>query len=189
MMQRSLEFAHAALRAGRDDAEALSLAAYTMFQCDGSLPQIDELVQRSLHINPGISICHYNAGYINVYAGRSEQALAAYGMALRLDPRTPWHDAILIGQAQALFQLERYAEALPLYAQAESAFPAVAPAIRRMVAICHLQMGNSDRAQAMLDVHGPITHNEEFLISRYRDPDFRRKLRDGIAMLAIASSE
>lgn len=184
IMGRSLEYAHAAVQVGQHDAEALSLAAYTIFLCDGPMSQIDELVQRSLQLNPGISICHYHAGYINMYAGRPELALAAYDMASRLDPRTPWHDAIQIGRAQALFQLERYAEALPLYARAEIAFPAVAPAIRRIVGICHLQMGNPEKATAMPDVHGPISPNEEFLISRYRDPGFRKKLRDGIEMLS-----
>jgi TolB-like protein len=66
MMKLSVDFARAAVRVGQHDAEALSLAAYTLFQCDQPLEQIDELLQRSLDINPGISICHYNAGYIHV---------------------------------------------------------------------------------------------------------------------------
>jgi hypothetical protein len=108
-------------------------------------------------------------------------------MALRLDPRTPWRDAIMIGKAQALFQLERYGKALPLCAQAEIAFPAVALAIRRIVAICHIHMGNLAKAGEMPDVYGPITPNEEFLISRYRDDLFRQRLRDGIELLASAA--
>ena len=104
-------------------------------------------------------------------------------MALRLDPRTPWRDAIVTGRAQALFQLERYEEALPIYAHAEIAFPEIAAAVRRMVAICHAHLGNFETARAVPDVLGPISANEEFLISRYRDPVARQKIYDGIALV------
>lgn len=183
MMQESAVYAHAAQSLGHNDAEVLALCAYTLFQCEEPLSTVDDLLGRALLINPGMSICHYTAGYINLYACRSEEALAAYDTALRLDPRTPWRDAIQIGRAQALVQLERYAEALPIYARAEIAFPEVAGAIRRIVALCHLAMGDTETAFAMPDVKGPITPNEEFLITRYRDPEFRQKLRDGIAIL------
>ena len=183
VMQRSADFAQAALRVGQDDAEVLSLAAYTLFQCEAPQANVDALIERSLAINPGISICHYTAGYIHLYAGRSEPALAAYDMALRLDPRTPWRDAIIIGRAQALYQLGRFAEALPLYAHSEIAFPEVAQAIRRIAAACHARMGNLTTARAMPGALDPISANEQFLISRYRDPAFRQQLYDDIALL------
>ncbi len=183
MMQESAVYAHAAQSLGHDDAEVLALSAYTLFQCEEPLGTIDDLLDRALSINPGMSICHYTAGYINLYACRSDEALAAYDRALRLDPRTPWRDAIQIGRAQALVQLERYAEALPIYARAEIAFPEVAGAIRRIVALCHLAMGDTKTAFELPGVNGPVTPNEEFLITRYRDPSFRQRLRDGIAML------
>ena len=40
----------------------------------------------------------------------------------------------------------------------------------------------------MPGVADPISVNEEFLISRYRDPAFRQKLRDGIAMVIELAS-
>ena len=183
VMKRSAEFAQAALRSGQNDAEVLSLAAYTLFQCEAPQANIDALIERSLALNPGVSRCHYTAGYIHLYAGRSEPALAAYDMALRLDPRTPWRDAIIIGQAQALYQLGRYTEALPLYAHSEVAFPEVAQAIRRIAAACHARMGDLATARAMPGALDPISANEHFLISRYRDPAFRQALYDDIALL------
>ena len=189
VMKRSADFAQAALRAGQNDAEVLSLAAYTLFQCEAPQANVDGLIERSLAINPGISICHYTAGYIHLYAGRSEPALAAYDTALRLDPRTPWRDAIIIGRAQALYQLGRFAEALPLYAHSEIAFPEVAQAIRRIAAACHARMGDLTTARAMPGALGPISANEHFLISRYRDPAFRQRLYDDIALLMDKTSD
>ena len=183
VMKRSADFAQAALRTGQNDAEVLSLAAYTLFQCEAPQANVDALIDRSLALNPGVSRCHYTAGYIHMYAGRCEPALAAYDMALRLDPRTPWRDAIIIGQAQALYQLGRYAEALPLYAHSELAFPEVAQAIRRIAAACHARMGDLATARAMPGALDPISANEQFLISRYRNPAFRQQLYDDIALL------
>ena len=121
-------------------------------------------------------------------AGHSAGALAACEMFLRRDPRTPWHNAIVIGRAQALFQRERHEGTLPLSAHSELAFPVVAPAIGRIVAICHLRMSRPGKARAKPADHGPVTANEEFLISRHRNTEFRPKLRDGIAMLAGPST-
>lgn len=182
-MQQSADYARAALRVGQNDAEVLSLAAYTLFQCDEPQANVDALIARALTINPGISICHYTAGYIQLYAGRSDEALSAYDTALRLDPRTPWRDAIMIGKAQALVQAGRYGEALPIYVNAEAAFPEIAGAVRRIVAVCHALQGDLQTARTIPGVMEPITPIEEFLISRYRDPAYRERLHAAIALL------
>ena len=182
-MAEGARYARAALLTGHNDAEVLAIAGYTLFLCDEPLANVDRMVERALAINPGLSICHYVASIIDMYAGRPELALEFCEAALRLDPRTPWYDRLMVGQANVLFMLDRYAEALPLYAQAEIAFPEIAPAIRRISAICHAMLGDVDRALAIPGVGEPITENEEFIISRYRDPAQRQKLRDGIAMM------
>ena len=188
MMREGARFARAALLTGQNDAEVLSIASYTLFLCEEPLANVDSMIERALAINPGLSICHYVASIINMYACRPEVALEFCDTALRLDPRTPWYDRLMVGRANVLFMLERYDEALPLYAQAEIAFPEIAPAVRRISAICYAMTGDADRALATPGITDPISANEEFLISRYRDPAFRQKLRDGIAMVIGMSS-
>ena len=187
-MREGARYARAALLTGQNDAEVLSIASYTLFLCEEPLANIDSMVERALAINPGLSICHYVACIINMYACRPQLALESCDTALRLDPRTPWYDRLMVGRANVLFMLERYDEALPLYAQAEIAFPEIAPAVWRISAICRAMIGDLYGVRAMPGVADPISVNEEFLISRYRDPAFRQKLRDGIAMVIELAS-
>ncbi len=184
MMGKSADYAHAALRIGQDDAEVLALAAYTLFQCDEPQAHIDDLIHRAMDMNPGMSRCHYTAGFVHLYACRSQHALDAYDMALRLDPRTPWREAIMIGRAQALFQLGRYEEALPILHHGETAFPQIASAVRRIIAICYARTGQIERARAVPGVLEPVSPGEHFLISRYRDGAFRQDIYDGIEAIA-----
>jgi TolB-like protein len=183
-LKKSVDYARASLRLGSDDAEVLSAAAYTLLHNDEPLATVDALIERALAQNLGISVCHYRAGYVHLYACRGEAAFAAFETALRLDPRTPWRDAIRIGQANALMQMERYEEALPIYASSEPVFPGLALVIRRIQAISYALMGQMDVARAIPGVMQPITPIEELLISRYRVPEFRARLRDTLELIA-----
>jgi TolB-like protein len=188
LLKKSADYARAALRVGQDDAEVLALAAYTLFQCDEPQTNIDDIMARAFELNSGMSRVHYTAGFVSLYACRSAAAVDAYDMALRLDPRTPWRDAIMIGKAQALFQLGQYAEALPILIHEEPAFPQIGSAIRRIIAICHARMGNIEAARAVPGVLEPLNPYEEFLISRYRDPVCRQGLYDGMTLLIESAS-
>jgi TolB-like protein len=183
-LKKAADYARASLRLGSDDAEVLSAAAYTFLHNDEPLAIVDALMERALEQNPGISICYYRAGYVHLYACRGEAAYAAFETALRLDPRTPWRDAITIGMANALMQMERYEEALPIYANSEPVFPGLALVIRRIQAISLALMGKMDVARAIPGVMQPITPIEELLISRYRVPEFRARLRDTLELIA-----
>jgi TolB-like protein len=184
-LKKAVDYAQASLRLGWDDADVLSAAAYTLLHNGEPLATVDALMERALAQNPGISACYYRGGYVHLYACRGESAFAAFETALRLDPRTPWRDAIRIGQANALMQMERYDEALPIYASSEPVFPGLALVIRRIQAICYALMGKMEIARAIPGVMQPITPIEELLISRYRVPEFQARLRDTLELIAL----
>jgi tetratricopeptide (TPR) repeat protein len=59
---------------------------------------------------PNLAEGHENLGYALHYSGKSEEALACFDQAMALNPYYP--DVYLHFQAQALYQLRRYQEAV-----------------------------------------------------------------------------
>lgn len=155
----------------------------TLFLHKEPLAYIDALMDRAFSQNSGISACYWRAGYIHLYAGRSESALKAFETALRLDPRTPWHASIKVGQATALMQLERYAEALPILVSCEPFFPAITVSLRRGQAICHALMGNLDLARSIPGITQPLSAEENFRRLHYRDERIPARWREAVALI------
>jgi tetratricopeptide (TPR) repeat protein len=67
---------------------------------------------RALALSPNYPALHGILGQALLYSGRSEEALGCFDRALALDPFFP--DAYLQFQAQAVYQLGRYADAAAL---------------------------------------------------------------------------
>lgn len=185
-MRISVEHARTALRIGSQDAEVLSAAAYTLFLNHEPLAYIDALIEQSFAQNSGISVCYWRAGYIHLYAGRSKSALKALETALQLDPRTPWRASITVGQASALMQLERYAEALPILVSCEPFFPAIASDLRRAQAVCHALMGNLKLARSIPGATQPFTAAEGLRMTYYRDEQIPAHWRETARLIMAA---
>jgi adenylate cyclase len=66
--------------------------------------------KRSISLAPNLAEGHENLGNALHYSGRSEEALGCFDRAMALNPHYP--DVFLHFQAQALFQLGRYDEAI-----------------------------------------------------------------------------
>ena len=177
-----LDLARRAVRAGAHDPEVLAFAAYSHLQSGADLATVDALIERALALNPGASVCRYNSGWIYVFSGRPEAALAEFETGLRLDPRSPWRAALISGQGFASFQLHRFADAIAYLHQSSDQTPTLIPLTSRMLAACYGHLGRTAEARAVPGGLACPSAMEDRWISLFRNPEFQAILSAGVAL-------
>lgn len=141
------ELAYRAIRAGRDDARAIAIAAGTLIFCDEPIQRCIELIERALALNPSSAHNWVTAGWVRLYAGQADAALEHFHKALRLSPRV--RSGVWVGMGNAYFMARRLDEAeATLRRSLES--QAQWPPTFRMLASCYAHMGRLDDARATL---------------------------------------
>ena len=147
LRDRMADLAHRAIRAGRDDARALAMAAGTLIFCDEPIERCIELIERALTLNPSNAHNWVTAGWVRLYAGQVETALEHFNKALRLSPRV--RAGIWVGMGNAYFMARRLDEAeATLRRSLES--QAQWPPTFRILASCYAHMARIDDARATL---------------------------------------
>jgi len=126
--------------------------------------------------NPSFAAAHINLGLNNHYAGRSEEALACFERAFALDPSHPgvW----LHFQAQALYQLGRYPEAVQVLKRRILQDPDT-DASPALLAACYGQIGLIEDAReawrATMRVNPEFSLEHRRKTMPYKNPaDFER---------------
>jgi TolB-like protein len=149
------ELAYRAIRAGRDDARAIALAAAALVFCDEPTERCIDLIERALALNQSSAHNWVTAGWVRLYAGQAEAALEHFQKALRLSPRV--RAGVWVGIGNAYFMARRLDEAeVTLRRSLES--QAQWPPSFRILASCYAHMGRIDDARATLDKLRLITN-------------------------------
>jgi tetratricopeptide (TPR) repeat protein len=151
--RRSVELAHAAIRAAGDNGEVLTqvigIVAFLEFDFDAAL----RLADRALELNPGSPEAWAASG---VFRLDPEIAIQHLERSMRLDPIGPNRIAQLLGMGRAHFFAERFSEAVSylreLTRQAESN-----PGAFFMLAAACGQLGEMDAAREALDRFKSLT--------------------------------
>jgi adenylate cyclase len=144
-VEETARLARRAVELAPDDALVLSLAAWALsFSC-GDLAAGVDLVGRAVLLNPNLAVARFVAGWLNVWLGKPDAAIAHLAHGMRLSPIDPATGPSMIGIAHAHFVAERYDEAL---SSAEKAIQAhrSPPAIRIAAASAALD-GRRDDAK------------------------------------------
>jgi adenylate cyclase len=137
----------------------------------------DATIEQALASNPGSAFVWYASGFIKVWSGRSEEALAHFEKALRLDPRSPDRALIMAGMGWSLFFLRRFVDALPVLKQALQLRPDHQGPLQALsAAYAHLgRLAEAREAYAHLEI--PDT-----LVDIYRGADQRELIYAGLAL-------
>ena len=106
-----LDLARAALKLDADDPTVLAMVAATVMLLAHDLEQAAELTERALRLDPNSTWAWIRSGYVHVYRGDAETALAHFERARRLSPFDPFNFNIYVGIALAHFAAERYEQA------------------------------------------------------------------------------
>jgi tetratricopeptide (TPR) repeat protein len=96
---------------GPDDAVALSRSGHTLAFVVGDLDPAVTFVDRALVLNPNLAVAWYASGWVRVYCGEPETAIAHFARAMRLSPLDPQLVAMQAGTAFAHMLAGRYDEA------------------------------------------------------------------------------
>jgi adenylate cyclase len=118
-----LRHARAAIACGTDDATALAVAGFVIWNLAHEHETALRAIERALFVNPSCAMALYFGGYMNVARGNCATGTAYARRALRASPFDPisFFGQLTLGAA-ALFET-RYDEAVPFYAKAVQANP------------------------------------------------------------------
>jgi tetratricopeptide (TPR) repeat protein len=100
-----------ALALGRDDAVALSAAAYSLAYVVGDLEQGAALLDRAVAINANLATALSLCGWPKLWLGELDAAILLQARAMRLSPRDPQAFLMEAATAMAHFCAGRYDEA------------------------------------------------------------------------------
>jgi TolB-like protein/class 3 adenylate cyclase len=126
-----------ALEAGKDDPDALWMAAFTLFYFTGEHAITATAVDRALALNPNSAHAWMTRGYVSL--PQSETAIEAFERAMRLNPLDRLERGFSGGIAIAHLLARRYEEALDWSVRALREEPGYPTALRtKAIACAHL---------------------------------------------------
>jgi len=138
--------ARQAAELGHDDAIALGVSGYALTYVVGEVEDGAALSDLALDLNPNLAWLWLCAGWINIYMGDMEDAIARVSHAIRLSPRDPllYASSSMIGFCH--FIAGRYDEACLWAEKGLSANPSWSVAAR-VAAASHALAGRTEQAR------------------------------------------
>jgi len=109
--QRGIALARRAVQTGADDPHALGNGAGDLAFFGEEINTSIALIERALAINPSHAMCWHWSGWIRVFAGDADRAVADFDAALRLSPRDPLNPMVRAGIGMAHYLAGRFEQA------------------------------------------------------------------------------
>jgi adenylate cyclase len=147
----AVRLARLAAETGRDDAAALTSAAATMGYVGGQPEAGKLLIERACTLNPNAAQAWNAAGYIKLWLGDPDGALADFAHATRLSPLDPFI-SFHQGMAAAHFSAGRYHEAATWAERAVSELQRF-PSAHRYLAAALAMVGRVEEARRTMAEH------------------------------------
>ena len=180
--REGVERAREALRYGADDACTLGRAAYTLGLLGEDIDAAIGLVDRALRINPSYAYGWQRSGWLRLWAGVPDLAIAHLQTALRLNPRDT-SPATLMGIGVGHFFAGRLEEARAMLLQSLQEQPGWVPT-SRFLAACYAHLGRLDEARAIINQLRSLTSVVVPDAVHWRNPEHRRLYLDGLRLAA-----
>jgi TolB-like protein/DNA-binding winged helix-turn-helix (wHTH) protein/Tfp pilus assembly protein PilF len=152
--------ARRAVRLGKDDPEALWMAAITLSILAAEHALAADIVERSLELNPNSAHAWNACGFIQLYRNLPEAAIISFERAIRLSPVDPLSGYFHSGLAQGNLALGRHVEALAWADKTLLQLADYVPAVRTKIVCCmHLGFFGEARALArrLVERHPDLT--------------------------------
>jgi adenylate cyclase len=145
----AVRLARQALEAGRDDAETVAHAAFTLFYFPGETAMAMAALDRALALNPNAATAWVARGTIHALRNQSEPAIEAVEQARRLSPFDPLGFWFAVVPAVAHLLAGRFDQAIEWADRALHDQPRYNPARRHKIAAC-AHLGRLAEARAEL---------------------------------------
>jgi TolB-like protein/class 3 adenylate cyclase len=178
--RKASDLARQALQAGGDDPGILANAALVLGQFGEDIGAMIGLVDRALALNPSFARGWYVSGFLRLWAGQPDLAIAHAETALRLSPRERVGVPLeVIGRA--CFVKRQFDEAASKLLLAIQDNPG-ATASYRVLAACYAHMGRLDEARAIVARLRTITSLVVQSDMPFRNPEHRELLLSGLRL-------
>jgi TolB-like protein len=141
--------ARRAVELGKDDAVALHMAGHAVARVVGDVAAGASLIDRALTLNPNLASAWLSSGWVRVWLGEPNLALAHFARAMRLSPVDLQLFNMQAGTASAHFIAGRDDDALSWAEKALADQPAFGPALR-VAAASYALVGQPEQAQRVM---------------------------------------
>jgi len=144
-----LSFAERVKELDTDDASALSIMGFALFFNKVNFDAGIELVSSAIRSNPNFAQAYNFRGFIQVWDGGSDGAIADFEHFMRLSPRDPGLYSGMLGMAYGHCNAGRYAEAATWIDRAIGVSP-YHIAVLRVAILCYVGVGRLEDAQRVM---------------------------------------
>jgi TolB-like protein/DNA-binding CsgD family transcriptional regulator len=145
-IDEGVRLAHLAAEMGKDDSEAMWMAAHALFILSDELELALSVVKRAISLNPNSPNAWWVSGAVHNFLGEYDAALEHAARARRLSPLEPLAFMYWMPTALASFFAGRYEEALDAADKSLGEHAGYPPALRVKIASCGL-LGRIDEGR------------------------------------------
>ena len=138
--------ARRAIELGMDDAVALTRASHALAHLAGDLDGSVVLLDRAKTLNPNLAAAWFLAGFVRVWRGDPDDAIAHFTHAIRLSPLDPEMYRMQAGMAAAHLFAGRFDDASSWAAKAFRSLPSFLMVVA-VIAASHALAGRTDEAR------------------------------------------
>jgi adenylate cyclase len=178
----SLDLARRAVQVAPDDPCVLGHVAFVFGYFGEDIDSAIAMIDRCLALNPSFARGWMFSGFLRLYAGQPDLAIAHLEISLRLNPRDR-RALHLTGIGIALFFNRRLDEALARLLAALQEFPGYATPYR-FAAACYAHTGRLDEAREMVERLRSITSIVVHSATQYRNLEHRELFLSGLRLAA-----
>jgi adenylate cyclase len=147
--REGIEFGRRAVQATPDDPNVLAWVAGAFHGFEESIDSAIALIDRSIALNPSGASSWFWSGFLRLFAGSTDLALAHFESSLRLDPRTPLRPFLDTGVGACYFFQHRFEEAVALLAPSLRQIPTYVTTAWVLIS-CYAHMGRLDEAREVV---------------------------------------
>jgi TolB-like protein len=139
-----------AIELGRDDAVALTRGGHAFAHLGGGLDAGIALLDRAVMLNPNLAAAWFLGGFLRVWNGEHDSAIAHFTRAMRLSPRDPETYRMQAGMAMAHMLSGRLDTASSLADESSRDLPSFLMVVG-VLAASHALAGRTDEARRAMD--------------------------------------
>ncbi len=171
-----------------DDAFVLALAGWALAYAARDLSPGVELIERAVLFNPNLAVARFTSGFVNVWLGKPEVAIAHLAHAMRLSPSDPANGPSMIAIAHAHFMAERCDEALSWAIRAVNVHPV--PSSLRIAAASAAAAGRLGEAKSFIEQMRQVDptrrlSNVEETLGPYRRPEDLEHYKEALRLAGL----
>ena len=145
-MAEGTRLARRAVELGKDDAVALTRAGSALSHLAGDLDGSVALLDRAKMLNPNLAAAWYLGGFVRVWRGDPDSAIAHFTQAMRLSPLDPEMYRMQAGMAAAHLFAKRFDDASSWAAKSFRDLPTFL-IVEAFIAASHAHAGRTDEAR------------------------------------------